>query len=135
MTWDLSIMGTAEKKYLLLGRGNPKMIRISNGLTLQSKKVGCSMCSGQSRGAPSTAQYGSLQGTETLVQRKGKKSEKRERNISAEARPSYLKYDYLIQAPSAQRGGSPTCLHAWSALHACSLVMKETDPAQCHTSF
>lgn len=90
---------------------------------------------GAATGAPSTAQYASLQGTETLEQREGKKSEKGERNISAEARPSYLKYDYLIQTSSAQRGGSPACLHAWSALHACSLVMKETDPAQCHTSF
>lgn len=42
------MMGTAEKKYLLLGRGNPKMTRISNGLTLLSKQVGCSMCSEQS---------------------------------------------------------------------------------------
>lgn len=85
-------------------------------------------------GTLSTAQYGSLQWTETLEQREGKEGEKGERNNSAEARPSYLKYDYLIQASSAERGGSPACLHAWSALHACSLVTKETDSAPFHTS-
>lgn len=40
-------MGIAERKYLFLGRGNPKITRISNGLTLLSKQVGCSICSEQ----------------------------------------------------------------------------------------
>lgn len=93
-----------------------------------------SRAAGTATGAPSTAQYGSLQWTETLEQREGIEGEKGESNISAEARPSYLKYDYLIEASSAEREGSLACLPAWSILHACSLVMKETDPARCHTS-